>query len=195
MWQNIFPISKKPGEAAAKTAVVFQAVCREKKNATFHTEVYLKTELFLHWLKGLFNCWVVHSERNILNTQTLTQWYHTVFVSCGSYTKRHLAVTWSKWRDRGIKINRDLPSYGLETKRYNPFLFLCGHCPFLTYNLEMLNLPFETWNPSIILDKFLWKLNLFKNMGKMAHIFIDIITINSRNQTLLLQLIIFFLIW
>lgn len=136
LWQNIFPFSKKPVEAAAKTAVVFQMVCMEKKNNIFHTEGLLKTKPHLHWLKRLFICWVVHSERNTLNRQSLAWCYHGLFVSCGTSINRHLVVTWNKWRDRGIKINRDLPNYGTEAKRCNPFLFHCGHCPFFSYILE-----------------------------------------------------------
>lgn len=40
-------------------------------------------------------------------------------------------------------------------------------------HLCYLDLPYETWNPAIILDLFLWKLNPLKNMsGEIIHTYI-----------------------
>lgn len=94
---------------------------KEEQHISYWRSIKNQTSFAL--IKEIFNCWVVHSERNTLNTQRLAWCYNGLFVSCGSSINRHLVVTWNKWRDWGIKINRDLPNYGTEQRDAIPFCF------------------------------------------------------------------------
>lgn len=165
-------------------------VCREKKSNAFHTEVYLKTELFLHWLKRLFNWRVVHSERNILSTQTLTQCYHALFVSCGSNMKRHLAVTQSEATEESKSIEiYQIWSGSKEIQSLFVPLWMLS-------TFDSKNAQFNFWNMESIHPIRLISLkNLYlKKRRKIAHSYIDLIPIlNLCNQTL--TSIIFFSIW